>query len=154
MRLISINILFLIAGLVFQSCTTSSSTEENNGTIATAALQEQARAVWNKEKANEWYEEQPWLIGANYNTRTSINQLEMWQAATFDTAIVNQELGWAAEIGMNTMRVYLHDLLWQQDSTGFIDRMDTFLKIAAKHDIKPLFVLFDSCWDPFPEAGK
>ncbi len=31
--------------------------------------------------------------------------------------------------------------------------MDVFLKIAEKHKIKPLLVLFDSCWDPFPELG-
>ena len=54
---------------------------------------------------------------------------------------------------MTTMRVFLHDLPWQQDAAGYRARIDRFLAIAAKHHIKPLFVLFDSCWDPNPRLG-
>jgi hypothetical protein len=54
---------------------------------------------------------------------------------------------------MNTMRVFLHDLLWTQDPDGFRDRIDTFLAICAKHHIRPIFVLFDSVWDPDPKLG-
>lgn len=112
-----------------------------------------ARDQWTKAQANEWYASQPWLVGANYNPATAINQLEMWQAETFDPATIDKELGWAAGIGMNTMRVYLHNLLWENDPEGLKRRMDQFLAIAAKHNIKPMFVLFDSCWDPDPVAG-
>ena len=108
---------------------------------------------WSEQKANEWYARQPWLVGANYIPKNAINELEMWQADTFDAAEIDRELGWAEGIGMNTMRVFLHDLLWQQDQAGFTKRVDTFLGIAAKHHIKPLFVLFDSCWDPYPRLG-
>lgn len=111
------------------------------------------RSKWTKGQANKWYAKQGWLVGANFIPSTAINQLEMWQEASFDTATINRELGWAESIGMNTMRVYLHDLLWEQDSTGLIKRMDTYLKIAEKRKIKTLFVLFDSCWDPFPKLG-
>jgi hypothetical protein len=109
---------------------------------------------WTAANANAWYDKQPWLVGANFNPDSAINQLEMWQAATFDPKRIDTELGWAARIGMNTMRVYLHDLLWQQDAAGFQKRIDTFLQIASKHNIRPMFVLFDSCWDPFPKLGK
>jgi hypothetical protein len=51
------------------------------------------------------------------------------------------------------MRVFLHDLLWQQDPKGFQQRIDTFLAIASRHGIRPVFVLFDSCWDPVPKLG-
>lgn len=112
------------------------------------------RNVWTKEQANTWYGQQPWLVGCNYAPATAINQLEMWQAETFDTATINKELGWAASIGMNTIRVFLHDLLYQQDSAGLFNRMDIFLDIAARHNIKVMFVLFDSVWDPFPKLGK
>jgi hypothetical protein len=77
----------------------------------------------------------------------------MWQADTFDPKRIDLELGWAESLGMNTMRVFLHDLPWPQDPAGFRKRIDSFLAIAAKHHIKPLFVLFDSCWDPFPKLG-
>ncbi len=108
---------------------------------------------WTEVKANQWYTGQPWLVGSNYSPATAINQLEMWQAATFDPARIDLELGWAENIGMNTMRVFLHDLLWQQDPDGFRKRIDTFLSIAQKHGIRPMFVLFDSCWDPLPKTG-
>jgi hypothetical protein len=108
---------------------------------------------WTEQKANEWYAKQPWLIGSNYIPRSAINQLEMWQEATFNPQQIDQELGWAESLGMNTMRVFLHDLPWQQDADGFKKRIDQFLTIAAKHHIRPIFVLFDSCWDPLPHLG-
>jgi hypothetical protein len=108
---------------------------------------------WTEAKADAWYQSQPWLVGSNYIPTNAINELEMWQAATFDPQQIDKELGWAEGLGMNTMRVFLHDLLWQQDAAGFKQRIDTFLSIAAKHHIRPLFVLFDSCWDPFPKLG-
>ncbi|MBI4910005.1 MAG: cellulase family glycosylhydrolase [Acidobacteria bacterium] len=109
---------------------------------------------WTAQAANEWYAHQPWLVGANYLPSNAINELEMWQADTFDPRRIDQELGWAAGIGMNTMRVFLHDLLWQQDPSGYQARIDKFLEIAAKHKIRPMLVLFDSCWDPFPKLGR
>ncbi len=118
------------------------------------AQSENARAVWAKEKASDWYSKQEWLVGANFIPSTAINQLEMWQEASFDKVTIDRELGYARAIGMNAMRVYLHDLLWDQDSTGFVKRINAFLEIADKHHIKPFFVLFDSCWDPFPKLGK
>ncbi len=108
---------------------------------------------WTEEKANQWYAQQPWLVGSNYIPRSAINELEMWQEATFNPKEIDQELGWAESMGMNTMRVFLHDLLWQQDPSGFRQRLDQFLAIAARHHIRPLLVLFDSCWDPFPHLG-
>jgi hypothetical protein len=109
---------------------------------------------WTEKAAADWYAKQPWLVGSNYIPANAINELEMWQADTFDPKRIDMELGWAEAIGLNTMRVFLHDLLWQQDAAGFKKRIDTFLQIAAKHHIKPLFVLFDSCWDPDPRLGK
>jgi hypothetical protein len=109
---------------------------------------------WGEEKARAWYAEQPWLVGSNYVPRSAINQLEMWQEATFNPAEIDQELAWAEALGMNTMRVFLHDLLWEQDAAGFQRRIQEFLAIAARHHIRPLLVLFDSCWDPAPHLGR
>jgi hypothetical protein len=108
---------------------------------------------WTPAKAQTWYSQQRWLVGSNYIPTDAINQLEMWQADTFNPAQIDKELGWAEGIGMNTMRVFLHDQLWAQDEAGFRKRLDEFLAIAAKHGIKPMLVLFDSCWDPNPKPG-
>lgn len=109
---------------------------------------------WSEAKANAWYQGQSWLVGANFLPSTAINQLEMWQPETFDTATIARELGWASAIGMNTMRVFLHDLAYQQDSKGFLKRVEIFLQICHRLGIKPLLVFFDSCWDPYPQSGK
>lgn len=108
---------------------------------------------WPEEKANTWYAQQPWLVGSNFVPKSAINQLEMWQQATFDLGEIDKEFAWAEKLGMNTMRVFLHDLLWEQDAAGFQKRIDQFLAVAARHHIRPIFVLFDSCWDPSPHLG-
>ena len=110
-------------------------------------------ARWPEQKANAWYAQQPWLVGSNYVPKSAINQLEMWQEATFDPVEIDTEFTWAEAMGMNTMRVFLHDLLWQQDAAGFQKRIDQFLTIASRHHIRPVFVVFDSCWDPLPHLG-
>lgn len=110
--------------------------------------------LWTTAKAREWYSKQPWLVGCNYIPYNAINELEMWQAETFDTTRINLELTWAESIGMNTLRVFLHDLLWQQDALGFAKRLDQFLAICKRHHIRPMLVLFDSVWDPNPVVGK
>ena len=109
--------------------------------------------VWSAEKANAWYKEHAWITGANYLPNTAINQLEMWQAATFDSATIDKELGWAQEIGFNTMRVFLHSVAWKQDRDGFKSRMDQYLRIANRHGIKTMFVFFDDCWNKVPQSG-
>jgi hypothetical protein len=109
---------------------------------------------WSPDRANRWYQAQGWPVGVNYVTSNAINQLEMFQPDTYDPRRIDTELGWARSNGFNTVRVFLHDLLWTQDPRGFHGRLAQFVDIAARHDIKPLFVLFDSCWDPFPRAGS
>jgi hypothetical protein len=98
------------------------------------------------EQARTWYSDQPWLVGCNFIPSTAINQLEMWQAETFDRETIDRELRWAAGLGMNSARVFLHDLLWHADPDGFRERIDAFLTIAAKHGISTMFVFFDDCW--------
>src|SRR3954467_2276464 len=123
------------------------------GSLLTLASAAPPAARWPEAKANEWYGRQPWLVGSNYIPATAINELEMWQAETFDPKTIDKELGWAEGLGMTTMRVFLHDLPWQQDAAGYRDRINRFLDIAARHHIKPLLVLFDSCWAPAPRLG-
>jgi hypothetical protein len=109
---------------------------------------------WSADRANNWYQAHGWLVGANYITSTAVNQLEMFQAETFDPRRIDIELGWARLLGFNCVRVFLHDLLWAQDYRGFQRRLAQFVGIAARHGIKPLFVFFDSCWDPLPKLGE
>lgn len=122
--------------------------------LMTKTNAQQERAVWSKEKANEWYSKQDWIRGCNFIPSTAINQLEMWQAETFDPVTIDRELGYAEGIGLNAMRVFLHHLAWQIDPDGFKKRVNEYLTIADKHHIKTMFVFFDDCWDENYAAGK
>ena len=131
----------LVSGFAFGTVTTRAAQAANN------------EPRWTAERANAWYAKQPWLVGANFIPSDAINELEMFQAATFNPALNDKELGMAESIGMNTMRVFLQDQLWKQDPEGFKKRLSDFLAICAKHHIRPLLVLFDSCWETNPKLG-
>ncbi len=111
------------------------------------------RPVWTKDYAMQWYSGQGWLRGCDFIPSTAVNQLEMWQEETFDTATISRELEYARSIGLNCMRVFLHHLAWQQDPTGFKKRMDEYLTIAIRENIKTIFVFFDDCWNESYKAG-
>lgn len=134
---------FLILTL-FVSCK-----DANKGTKVEIFLSK----TWPKEKAAAWMAEQPWLVGCDYIPANAINQLEMWQAETFDTVTIAKEMTLAKSIGFNTLRVYLHSLAWEADSAGFKNRINTFLDITSRNGIRPLFVIFDDCWNPYPKIG-
>lgn len=135
---------------LFASFQLNAQKKEAKGAVATT----QPGQRWPVEKAAQWYNSHPWITGANFLPSTAINQLEMWQADTFDPTTIDRELGWAENIGFNTMRVFLHSVAWKQDAEGFKKRVADFLTIADKHHIQPLFVFFDDCWNKIPKAGK
>ena len=142
----------LITLLSLVACQTPQQATNEAATLDTT--QQTVGQQWSIEKAQAWYAEQPWLVGANFVPSNAINQLEMWQAETWSPDLIDQELGWAADLGMNTMRVYLHDIPYRQDAQGFKQRIDEFLTICQKHGIRPMLVIFDSVWDPYPKAGQ
>lgn len=144
----------LIFGLLIITLVSCKKEKEAGQDVATADTVKNVREVWSKEQANEWYKQWGWLRGSDFIPSTAINQLEMWQAETFDTATINRELGWAESIGLNSMRVYLHHAAWEVDKQGFKDRVDQYLTIANKHGISTIFVFFDDCWNPVYKTGK
>ncbi|MFL5738748.1 MAG: cellulase family glycosylhydrolase [Flavisolibacter sp.] len=109
---------------------------------------------WPQSKSQEWLDRNGWIVGCNYIPSNAINQLEMWQQESFSPELIDRELSLASDLGFNTVRVFLHQLPWEQNAEGFLARIDQFLEIAYSHGIKTMLVLFDSVWDPFPKLGK
>ncbi len=109
---------------------------------------------WAAEKANEWYAVQPWIVGCNFLPSTAVNDVEMWRAETFDAATIRRELGWAHDLGFNTVRVFLNYVVWEADTSGLKNRFDQFLTIADKQGIRVMPILFDDCFKPEPRVGK
>ena len=108
---------------------------------------------WTLEDATAWRQRVGWRSGCNFTPSTAGNQFEMWQDGAFDTATIERELSWAADWGMNTVRVYLHDQLYLREGERFLDKIDEFLSIAAGHGISTMPVLFDGVWNPEPSYG-
>lgn len=111
-------------------------------------------AAWSPEKAAKWYDAQGWISGCNYQPSTAINQIEMWQGPTFDPKTIEKELGWAAELGFNTMRVYLSSVVWKENPAAFKKRFSQYLAISDKFKIRTIPVFFDDCWNPESALGK
>lgn len=98
--------------------------------------------------------ESEWVAGCDFIPSNCINQLEMWQAETWDPVTIDRELGWAEDLGFNVMRVFLHHLVWEADRDGFAERIDNYLDISSSHGIRTMFVFLDDCWDETAALGE
>lgn len=142
--------IFIILTIMWSSFTISSLAAKKSGD----KIKNEPGTVWTKEKANVWYSSQTWVSGCNFIPSSAINQIEMWQAETFDPITIDKELGWAQELGFNTMRVYLSSVVWKNDPVGFKRRINKYLDISKKHRIRAIFVFFDDCWNEESAIGK
>lgn len=97
---------------------------------------------WSEEKANQWYYSQPWAVGCDYIVSNAINQIEMWQESTFSPELIDKELAMAEELGFNTVRLFLHDLVYEADPKGFKARIAQVLDICENHGIKVVMTFF------------
>jgi hypothetical protein len=102
---------------------------------ANATGDAQPDPCWLATKANAWYCEHRWIIGADCIPAYAVNQLKMWQAETFDAAAIDRELVLAERLGFNTLRVFPRNVVWKEDASGFKQRIDRFLAIARRHHL-------------------
>jgi hypothetical protein len=94
-------------------------------------------------KAPPPYDTSKW-VGANYTPAYCVNQVQMWHEFRGD--VIDVELAAAKKhFGITTLRVYLHNLVYDAEADKMLERMDKFLSICKKHDIRPGFVFFDDC---------
>lgn len=100
---------------------------------------------WTPKDAQDWYRRQPWTCGFNFLPSTAVNLIEMWHRETFDPATIERELGWAAKLGFNTLRINLSYIVWKNDRDGLWDRFDRVLGIADNLGLRTIPVPFDDC---------
>ena len=104
------------------------------------------RERWSAEKAAAWYAGRPWIVGCNFIPSAAGNQLEFWASGAWEVGAISRELDLAASLGMNAVRVFLHDLAWEADRDRILGRVDSFLSLAQERGIAVMPVLFDDCW--------
>ena len=117
------------------------------GDVRFTDLPDEPLQPWSLEKARDWYAAQPWIVGCNFFPSTAINQIEMWQSSTYNHETIDRELGWAADLGFNTVRVFLHSAVWEYEHDAFFRNIDDFLTLTDKHGIKVMFCFFSGAGD-------
>lgn len=126
---------------------------ERDARVTAARTGSSARGAWPAERAHAWLAARAWRVGCNFIPSSAASPLEMWQEASFDPAAIERELALAASLGFTSVRVFLHDLVWEHERAGFLARIDAFLASAARHGIGALPVFFDGVWNPDPRPG-
>ena len=90
-------------------------------------------------KTAEW-------VGSNYTPAYAVNQVQMWH--DFKPDIIEKELAAAKKyFGINTLRVYLHNIPYDAEKEQFLANVERFLVICQRHGIRPGFTFFDDCWN-------
>ncbi len=87
-----------------------------------------------------------WMRGANYVPSYARNDVQIW--LDYDPAVIDRELGYAAKLKLNVVRVFLQVAVYETAPQRFLDNFENLLSLCAKHQIQLMPVLFDSCFDP------
>ncbi len=87
-----------------------------------------------------------WIRGANYVPSYARNDVAIWM--DYDPAVIDRELGYAARLKLNTVRVFLNQAVYELEPKLFSERWENFLSLCEQHKIQAMPVLFDSCFDP------
>ncbi len=91
------------------------------------------------------------IRGVNYIPSNAVNPTQMW--LEFDPATIDRELGFAEALGLNSVRVFIQYVAYEDDAALLLDRLDAFLELARGHGLSVMPVLFDDCWLSEPFLG-
>ena len=97
---------------------------------------------WSEEKANAWYASQPWPVGCVYMPSYGGTPVEIWGKEYFKPEVVDSELALAEDLGFNAIRLFLCDVVWQEDPKGFMARLEETVRLADKHGLRILMTFF------------
>jgi hypothetical protein len=92
------------------------------------------------------------MRGANYVPSYARNDVQLW--LDFDPAVIDRELGYAQRLRLNTVRVFLQFAVYEREPQRFLERFETSLALCAKHELRMMPVVFDSCFGEFPDLER
>lgn len=100
---------------------------------------------WTTDQAWQWSNSMPWPCGFNYIPANAISYTEMWMDYCFNPDEIDREMKMAQDVGFNCARVVLPFVVWEHDPEVFKQRLDKFLEICQRHQIRVMPALFDDC---------
>ncbi len=92
------------------------------------------------------------LRGANYVPSYARNDVQLWM--DFDPVVIDRELGYAAKLKLNCVRVFLQFATYEADPKKFLGKFEQCLILCDNHRIQMMPVLFDSCFGDFPDLKE
>lgn len=81
--------------------------------------------------------------GAVYIPSRAYNAYQHYQR--FSEEETDRELSYAQRAGLNALRVFTSYEFWGEDPEGFFERFETLLRLADRHGIRLMPVLFEDC---------
>ena len=116
---------------------------------------------WSKEKAWQWYNGKPLIVGFNFIPSNVINFVELWQNLGHDEIMknVDHEIDMAAELGLNSVRMKVPFFIWEHEHDSFMNNLEDLLCRLDKRGITMMPVFFSDCCVPIdmykpPHLGK
>jgi hypothetical protein len=91
-----------------------------------------------------------WVQGTVFVPTNCVNEAQQWDE--YDPVINDRELHYAADYGINVVRVYLHYYVYLKKKDVLLGDIEDFLQRADQYGIKTEFVFFDDCWNQPPKA--
>eukprot|EP01084_Bolivina_argentea_P234273 394403_1 len=86
-------------------------------------------------------------FGAEYTPSTASNSL-WWYYYSNYTEEIDRELNFIEnKLSFNSLRMFLHNMVFDAGSDQYIKYIDDFLNRTLSHNIKAGFVFFDDCWN-------
>ena len=109
---------------------------------------------WSKERAWEWYNARPWIRGCNFMGSDCANRIDQWQEYGWEEhyKTADRELALVAETGFNAIRIIMEFFVWKEQHDGYMDRLEQYIALAAKHGISCMIVFGNDCMPPKEEA--
>ena len=110
-------------------------------------MEKALKGKWSKEKAWEWYNSQPWIMGYGTYPSNCVNRIAMWQEYKHDEVLerLDYEFSVANENGFNAVRTFLQFDVWLYQHDSFMKNLEDYLTVASKYNQKVMIALGNDC---------
>lgn len=83
------------------------------------------------------------IRGANFIPSYASNTYEIWR--NYNHGVFDGEMGLVQKVGYNSVRLWLNYDAYAELGTVMVDHVEDALRICARHHLRAVVVLFDSC---------
>lgn len=108
------------------------------------------KGQWSKERAWQWYNEQPWIRGYNGYPSNCVNRIAMWQEYEHEEVFkqIEYEFNLAKETGFNAVRAIIQFECWYYQHDSFMNNLEEYFTLADKYGLKVMLTLGNDCTVP------